>query len=178
MQILVAYASRHGSTKGIAGRIGDRLRAAGLKTDVVPVKAVRDLAVYDAFVLGSALYMFHWMKEARSFAGRNRGALTRKPIWLFSSGPIEALDKQGRDPLRVSGPKEVDELREMLHPRDHQVFFGAWDRLNKPIGFTERVVSMMPAARAAFPNSDLRDWSRIEAWADGIAQELLKGTAS
>jgi menaquinone-dependent protoporphyrinogen oxidase len=178
VQILVAYASKHGSTRGIAERIADRLRAAGLEADVLPVKAVRDLATYDAFVLGSALYMFHWMKEARSFAGRNRGVLARKPIWLFSSGPIETVDKQGRDPLQVSGPKEVEQLREMLRPRDHQVFFGAWDRLNKPIGFTERVVNMMPAARAAFPDADLRDWSRIEAWADGIAQELQKATAS
>ena len=60
----------------------------------------------------------------------------------------------------------------MLHPRAHQVFFGAWSRKYKPIGFMERLVMLMPAARGAFPDNDLRDWPKIEAWADGIAVEL------
>jgi menaquinone-dependent protoporphyrinogen oxidase len=179
LPILVTYASRHGSTKGIAERIAERLRAAGLEVEAVPVRAVRDVAAYDAVLLGSALYMFHWMKEARSFASRNRGALTRKPLWLFSSGPIEQkVDERGRGPLEVSGPREIEELREMLHPRDHRLFFGAWDRRNKPIGFWERVVQLMPAARASMPDGDLRDWPKIEAWADGIAVELRAAAAA
>jgi menaquinone-dependent protoporphyrinogen oxidase len=173
MSILVAYASKHGSTGGIADRIAERLRAAGLDAEAMPVRSVRDVASYDAVILGSALYMFHWMKEARSFAGRNRGVLTRKPVWLFSSGPTDMKpDAQGRGPLEISGPREIDELGEMLHPRDHQVFFGAWRREYKPIGFVERLAMAMPAARAAFPDNDLRDWPRIEAWADEIAAEL------
>jgi len=173
LSILVAYSSKHGSTRGIAERIAERLRAAGLDAEALPVKSVRDVAGYDAVILGSALYMFHWTKEARSFAGRNRRVLTGKPVWLFSSGPIETkLDEKGRGPLEVSGPKEIDELREMLHPRDHRVFFGAWSREYKPIGFVERLAMAMPAAKAAFPDNDLRDWPGIEAWADGIADEL------
>ena len=171
MGTLVAYASKHGGTKGIAERIAARLQAAGLDAEVVPVKQVRDVAAYDAVVLGSALYMFHWMSEARSFASRNGDVLSRKPLWLFSSGPIEKVDKQGRDQLEVSGPKELDDLRE-LNPRDHQIFFGAWSREYRPIGPMERFVNLMPAARAAFPEADLRDWPRIEAWADRIAAEI------
>jgi menaquinone-dependent protoporphyrinogen oxidase len=60
----------------------------------------------------------------------------------------------------------------MLHPRDHRVFFGAWSREYKPIGFVERLAMAMPAAKAAFPDNDLRDWPGIEAWADRIADEL------
>jgi menaquinone-dependent protoporphyrinogen oxidase len=179
LSTLVAYASKHGSTRGIAERIVERLRAAGLEAEAQPTKSVRDVEGYDAVILGSALYMFHWMKEARSFAGRNRGVLTRKPVWLFSSGPIEnKLDAQGRGPLEVSGPKEVDELREMLHSRDHRVFFGAWSLEYKPIGLVERLAMAMPAAKAAFPDNDLRDWPGIEAWADGIAEELKTGAGA
>jgi menaquinone-dependent protoporphyrinogen oxidase len=173
MSILIAYASRHGSTGGIAERIAERLREGGLDAEAMTVKSARDVADYDAVILGSALYMFHWMKEARSFAAQNRRVLNLKPVWLFSSGPIEMkLDELGRGPLEVSGPREIDELRETLHPRDHQVFFGAWSREYKPIGFVERLAMAMPAARAAFPDNDLRDWPRIDAWADGIAVEL------
>lgn len=171
MTVLVTFATKHGGTAGIAERIAERLRAGGLDVAVQPVKQVRDVAAYDAIVLGSALYMFHWMGAARSFAAHNHGALSGKPLWLFSSGPIEAVVKQGRDSLEVSGPREIDTLRR-LNPRDHQVFFGAWSRTYRPSGLMERFVNMMPAARAAFPDADLRDWPRIEAWADGIAADI------
>ena len=180
MSTLVAYATRHGSTQGIAERIAERLRAAGLDAEARPVKAVRDPAAYDAFVVGGAAYMFHWMKEASSFTRRYRDVLSSRPLWLFSSGPLgtETTDQEGRDVLETSEPREFPEIRAMLHPRDVRVFFGAFDAQRKAIGFSERFVMMMPAARAAFPQGDFRDWPRIEAWADGIASELKTAAAA
>ena len=174
MSILVAYASKHGSTKGIAERIAKRLTAAGLAAEALPVESVRSVEGYDAVVLGSALYMFHWLKDATAFASQNRRALSARPVWLFSSGPFgpEPLDKKGNKKLEVSGPRELDQLRAMLNPRDHRVFWGAWSRSNKPIGFWERMVNVMPAGRASMPDADFRDWPNIETWADGIAAKL------
>jgi menaquinone-dependent protoporphyrinogen oxidase len=178
MSILVAYASKHGSTKGIAERIADRLHAAGLTAEAISVRDVKDVTRYDAVVLGSALYMFHWLGEARSFARSNATALAAGPLWLFSSGPFgpEPKDAKGNDKLAVSGPRELDELRQSLRPRDHRVFWGAWDRANKPVGVWERVVYVLPAARASLPDADFRDWPHIDAWADGIAAELAGGS--
>ena len=51
LSILVAYATKHGSTGGIAERIAERLRAAGLDAEALPVKSVRDVASYDAVIL-------------------------------------------------------------------------------------------------------------------------------
>lgn len=180
MSILVAYASRHGATAGIAERIAERLRTAGLEAEARPAKEVRDPAAYSAFVIGGATYMFRWMKEATEFVRRNRALLASRPVWLFSSGPLgtEATDEQGQDLRVVSGPREIAELRTAIHARDHRVFFGAFDRHMKAVGFTERLVLMMPAARAAFPEGDFRDWAEIETWADGIAHELAPAAAS
>ncbi len=180
MSILVAYASKHGATAGIAERIAERLRTAGLEAEARPVNAVRNPAAYDAFVIGSATYMFRWMKEAAEFVGRNRALLATRPVWLFSSGPLgtDATDKEGQDLRVVSAPRELPELQAAIHARDHRVFFGAFDPRMKAIGFTERLVLMMPAARAAFPEGDFRDWAEIEAWADGIAHELAPEPAS
>jgi hypothetical protein len=46
MRILVAYASKHGATQGIAERIAGQLSAAGIDTDAQSVSAVGDLAGY------------------------------------------------------------------------------------------------------------------------------------
>jgi menaquinone-dependent protoporphyrinogen oxidase len=174
MSVLVAYASRHGATQGIAERVAQQLRAAGLQAEARPTNEVRDLAGYDAFVIGGATYMFHWMKEATEFVKRNRSLLATRPVWLFSSGPLgtEATDKDGRDVRVVSEAREIPELRAAIHARDHRVFFGAFDGDAKAVGLTEHLTRMLPAARAAFPDGDFRDWAEIEAWADGVAREL------
>ena len=179
MQILVAYASRHGSTQGIAARIAERLRADGLDAVLLPAAEVTDPSRYDAFVIGGAAYMFHWLKDATSFVRKNGTLLAARPTWLFSSGPIgtNTVDEEGRDVLETTVPKEFAELREAIHPRGEKVFFGAMDPAAKPIGMTERIVTLMPAARNAFPRGDFRDWAAIDAWADEIARDLAASTA-
>ena len=173
MSVLVAYATRHGATQGIAERIAETLRVCGLEADLLPVEAAGDVAGYDACVIGSAVYMFHWLKAAAKFLQHNQTTLAGKPVWLFSSGPLgtETVDAKGRDPLVTSAPKEIGELRAAVKACDHHVFFGAFRR-GKPVGFSERVVSVIPPARSAFPEGDFRDWHDIEQWAEGIAREL------
>ena len=86
-QILVAYATKYGATAEIAEKIGQVLREAGLRTDVLPVDRVSDLSPYQAVVLGSAVYIGKWRKEAVKFLQANEKALAEKLVWLFSSGP-------------------------------------------------------------------------------------------
>ncbi len=174
MKVLVAYGSRHGSTKGIAERIADRLKRDGVPAEALPADEVRNPDSYDAYVIGSAAYMFHWLKEPTTFIRRNRAIISSKPTWLFSSGPLgpDVPDAQGRDPRIASISKEVPELVEAAAAREHHVFFGAWDRRNKPIGIGERFVRMMPATKDLMPDGDFRDWAEIEDWADAIARSL------
>jgi menaquinone-dependent protoporphyrinogen oxidase len=174
MKVLVAYESRHGATQGIAERIAGTLRADGLDVDAIRARSVKDVRDYDAFVIGSAAYMFHWLREAGTFVRRNRAFLATKPVWLFSSGPLgsEPTDAQGRDQKVVSIPKEIPELMELAAARDHHVFFGAWDPSQPPAGIAERFMKLLPAAREGIPAGDFRDWTEIDAWAHAIALEL------
>ena len=174
MRILVAYATRHGSTAGIAERIARTLDRYGHEAEAVPVADVGDLGGYDAVVLGGASYMFHWLKDATRFARRHQDRLREVPVWLFSSGPLgtDLVDEQGRDVLEVSRPREFDELTALLGARGERVFFGAWDDDAPPIGMTERVIRKMPESRHTLPSGDFRDWDRIEAWAREIADSL------
>lgn len=174
MKILVAYATRHGATAGIAERIAKILTESGQPAEVRLVEEVTTIEAYDAVVLGGAAYMFHWLKPAVKFARKHRAALASRPVWLFSSGPLgtDVIDKDGKDVLRAARPKEFDELTELLAPRGEQVFFGAYDPDAEPIGLGERVVRHMPAARDTLPAGDFRDWRAIEAWAREIAAAI------
>jgi menaquinone-dependent protoporphyrinogen oxidase len=183
MKVLVAYASRHGATRGIAERIAKVVERRGLEVALKPVESAGAVAEYDAFVIGSAAYMSHWMDEATKFVRRNRSVLASRPVWLFSSGPVgtETVDAKGRDLVEASEPREFAEFSGAINPLDQRVFFGAYDPDAEPIGLMERFgarFTRIPAIREALPAGDFRDWPRIEAWADGIARELLEDGAA
>ena len=173
MRVLVAYASRHGATQGIAERVAATLSAAGLDADVRAMREVQEPEGYDAFVLGSAVYMFRWLKDFTRFVHQNEQTLAARQLWLFSSGPLgtDKVDKEGRDVLEVSQAKDTARLVEATNVRDHAMFFGAWSQ-GKPVGLAERFVAHLPAARDAMPAGDFRDWDAIESWASAIAREL------
>ena len=158
MAVLVAYASRHASTRGIAERIAARLRERGHEVDVMPVDQVRDVAPYEGVVVGSAIYYGRWMQPAAEFVRRNGAALAERPVWLFSSGPLGA--QPGEEPAQVG------EMRQVLRPRGHRVFCGALDRGR--LGFAERL--MVRAVKA--PYGDYRRWDEIDEWAETIASQL------
>jgi len=180
MQILVVWASQHGATREIGERIGARLRAAGHTVDLRSVTTTPDVWGYDAFVVGSAVYMGRWRKEAMAFVRERRESLAARPTWLYSSGPlVDPVDPE----LRAAAErKEIEELlsakelAETVHPRDHKAFFGAMrpDRLS----FPEKVMRATPVGRKIMPEGDFRDWAEIEAWADGIAADLSNASTA
>lgn len=172
MSILVTYATKYGSTQGIAERIAATLKAEGLTVELRAVTAVSDITGYDAFVIGSAAYMGSWLKEAGEFVRRNRNTLAAKPVWLFSSGPLgtETKDQKGRDVLVASEPKEFAEFAATIKPKDKRVFFGALD--SKKLRGAHRLFALVPASAKVLIEGDFRDWKLIEAWATSIAHEL------
>jgi menaquinone-dependent protoporphyrinogen oxidase len=177
VRVLVTYSSRHGATRGIAERIAQTLEQHGLGVTLQPVESTDAVADYDAFVIGSAAYMSHWMEEATTFVRRHRAVLASRQVWLFSSGPIgnETVDAKGRDVVEASVPREFAEFGDAIHPRDRRIFFGAYDPDAKSVGLMERLGApfmRMPAVREALPAGDFRDWPQIEAWAAGIARQL------
>jgi menaquinone-dependent protoporphyrinogen oxidase len=184
-KVLVVYASRHGSTRGIAQRIADVLRSEGLEVDIAPADHAAGVGAADAVVVGSAIYMGSWLKDAVEFMKRNEVMLAELPLWLFSSGPLpgSSMDKGATvDPLTSAlgpedgpgsgGRKKVAEISAATNPKDHRVFLGAFDPDDPPKVTSERLVRMLPAVKKALPAGDFRDWDAIEAWAHEIAATL------
>jgi menaquinone-dependent protoporphyrinogen oxidase len=165
MAVLVAAASEHGATAEIAAWIGADLAANGLDVDVRKLDEVEDVERYDAFVLGSAVYLGQWLKAARSFVDAHAGDLDRRPTWLFSSGPIVGDPPPPDDPRAVQ-PALVERLLETTHARDHKVFSGKLDENN--LNRCEKI-----AVRCAHASEgDHRDRAAVHEWAATIAQEL------
>jgi menaquinone-dependent protoporphyrinogen oxidase len=165
IRVLVAYATKYGATAEIAERIGQVLRQAGLHADVLPADRVGDLAPYQAVVLGSAVYIGRWRKQAATFLKANEKALAERPVWLFSSGPTG----EG-DPIALGQgwrfPTALQPIADRIRPRDIALFHGATNaqKMN-PI---ERW--MLKNVKA--PAGDFRDWEAITAWAAAIAAAL------
>jgi len=169
MKVLVTYATKYGATEGIAAKIGEMLDQAGLQADVLPVKQVGDLGPYQAVVLGSAVYIGSWRREASKFLKSNENALAERAVWLFSSGPtgkgdVHELLQGWRFPGRLQP------IADRIQPRDITAFHGAADP-DKMNGFERWILKNVNA-----PEGDFRDWDAIAAWATKIADEL-KGAA-
>src|SRR5258706_4399227 len=117
MKVLVAAASRHGATQEIAEAIGRTLNGEGVHAEVAANVDASDPAGYDAVVLGSAVYMGHWLEAATKFVEAHGTALSARPTWPFSSGPIG-------DPPRPTEPAAVDvaDLVSHTQPTGHNPF--------------------------------------------------------
>ncbi|WP_149205286.1 flavodoxin domain-containing protein [Actinotalea subterranea] len=160
MFVLVAVASRHGSTREIGDVVAEVLRGDGFEAVVMDPDDVEDLTAYDAVVLGSSVYVGRWAASARALVDRLAGGPADRPIWLFSSGPV------GNPPAPGGDPEEVPALLTRLGARGHRTFAGRLDKGG--LALAERaVVSLVQAQQG-----DFRVWKDVEDWAASIAHDL------
>lgn len=106
MKVLVAYASKRGSTAEIAAAVAEALSEASLEVDCLESGDVEDVSPYDAIVLGSAVYMKRWRGDAKHFLRRHSKQLAERPLWVFSFGPVGDPD-QPEKPEWMEPPKIV-----------------------------------------------------------------------
>jgi menaquinone-dependent protoporphyrinogen oxidase len=169
-RVLVAYASKHGSTGEIAEAIAEELRRHGVEADCLEAGGVRQLESYSAVVLGSAVYMKRWQGSARRFLRHHRRALGSMPFWVFSSGPVGEPKPEDPQTAEWLEPSKVMAEVERLGAREHVVFGGRVPA--DPHNFVER--AMAKNTRPEF--ADRRNWDEITGWAAGIAVQLRGGS--
>lgn len=157
-RVLVAYATKLGSNGEIAGVIADTLREAGHHVTACSVRDVNDIDGWDAVVLGSAIYAAHWRRDARRFTTRFREQLSARPLWLFSSGPLDPRLAQADLPITPHGAAITEGLGALAHRT-----FGGRLAADAPID---------PQVLATHPIGDFRDWDAIRTYAVEIGAAL------
>jgi menaquinone-dependent protoporphyrinogen oxidase len=170
MKALVAFASKHGSTKEIAEFIAKTLEQHNVYTDVLYVGAVMNLSEYDAIIIGSAVYAGQWRPEAAQFLKVRTDILAEKRVWLFSSGPTghgNATDLLGG----FLFPENLEYHRNKINPVDTVVFHGNLDLTKLTLA------ELMIVNSYGGPLGDYRQWDKIKTWADGIATTLAETQA-
>ena len=103
-KVLVAYATKRGANAEIAEGIDDVVGRTGLQADVLPAYRAGDPAIYDAVVVGSAVYLGLWRKEAVKLVKDHQGLLAQRPLWVFSCEPTsegEAFMRGGSLPATL-----------------------------------------------------------------------------
>ena len=151
-RVLVTFGSKHGATAEIADVVAETLSACGLDVDRLEAGDVHSLDGYDAVILGSAVYMRRWRREARRFLHRFAAELAQRPFWVFSSGPVG--DPAKDNPAWLEPGRTIREI-ERLGAREHVVFGGRSTSSGIPEEFRDR-----------------RDWDEIRSWARAIAASM------
>ncbi|KQC10006.1 MAG: hypothetical protein APR55_09855 [Methanolinea sp. SDB] len=162
-RVLVCYATRYGSTAGIAQIIGEELEKSGFLVDVINVLEIEDTAPYDAIVIGSPLYMGKWLVEARDFVQRFKHPLNQRMVFVFTVG--YSLKDLARENIK-SAEEALDTIRLDINPSDAAFFAGM---VNPDImSVQDAAITRMGRVDAG----DFRDWGRIREWAAKLAEEL------
>jgi len=152
MRLLVAYGSKLGGTKGLAEMLGSELSDLGHTVEVRSGSEVSSVSEFDAVIVGGALYYFiSWHKDAKTLIRRHLKELRTKPVWVFSSGPLDdsALEKD------IPPIRSVRKLITRVGARGHVTFGGRLENESRGL-----------------PVGDWRNAEHVRRWAEEINREL------
>jgi menaquinone-dependent protoporphyrinogen oxidase len=172
--VLVAYASKYGSTREVAEAIAETLRSGGIAVSFEKAREVKTLAGCSAVVLGAPIYIGAWHKDALNFLSRHRQELQNLPVAIFALGPTHD-DEQERQESKAMLDKELAKFP-WLAPVAVEMFGGKFDPAK--LRFPDSLLVSLPASPIHnAPPSDVRDWTAIRTWATSLVTKLQPAVA-
>lgn len=167
--ILITYASRTGSTKGVAEAIAQSFSASGIPTCVLPMQEVRNIEEYKAVIAGSAIQDKKWLPEAIQFLDKNKTILNRKPVAVFLV--CITLSMAQAEKYRPEVARWLDPIRAMVTPVSEALFAGTL-YLDKIPSFKDKLLYRISILFGFFKQGDYRDWKAIQSWAVNLKEVL------
>lgn len=162
-RILIACATKYGSTYEIAEFMGDELKKTGLSADVYAARDVNDVSGYNMIVIGSPVYAGKWLPEATGMVKRNLAGLREKKVAFFSAGISMKDDTpENRDKLKEASEEALREIKPVLEG------FFAGKMTYRKLSIPHKI--MVKAVKA--PEGDFRNWRQIREWTLSLAEYL------
>ena len=164
LKILVAYATKHGSTHEVADTIAGELRTRGADVTTLAASDVPDVTAYDGVVVGGSIYMGRWHADARRLLERQSESLASRQLAVFAIGPLTS----GPDDL-ASARRQLDHALDKLtavHPVTVAVFGGVVDPAKLHFPFNHMAAT------------DARDGDQIRSWARKVAVTFAAADAA
>ncbi|MFZ3151194.1 MAG: flavodoxin domain-containing protein [Anaerolineaceae bacterium] len=154
---LITYATRYGSTQEVAKALAVGLQKNGAEAECRPMREVENLKGYSTVVLGSPIYLGALQEDLRHFLSKHQKALSQLPVAIFALGPITSPHNEAEwQEAKAQLHKQIAAIS-WFKPRAVQLFGGKFDH--------SKIRAPMKWFTGKIPESDLRDWATIEAWA-------------
>jgi menaquinone-dependent protoporphyrinogen oxidase len=172
VNVLLAYATAHGSTAEIGERIGDILRAAGVNVVVARIQDIQRIDGYDAFIFGSAIHGGTWLPELTTFLRKSLDEIGKKPVYFWISC-IRVMEHDGLQ--HVMDYYMIPEIMSELNVREKTAFAGKLDLDN--VDWNERWTLAARYDGSTWPNNfvgDFRDWKKIADWGTAVTEDILQ----
>ena len=171
-QILVTYASRTGSTVGVADAIAKTLIENDADVELLPVENVNDITPYGAVVAGSAIQNRQWLPEAMQFLQTHRAELGQRPFATFTV--CMTLAMRNGEKYRPAVSDWLVPVRGLVRPLNEGLFSGVLD-IGKIPAFGDRLKFRLSVLFGVWAEGDHRDWEAIRAWANELYPQLQVG---
>jgi menaquinone-dependent protoporphyrinogen oxidase len=164
-KILIAYASRTGTTAGVADRIGKTLTDLGVIVDIRKMQDINDISSYRAVIAGSAIQDGKWLPEAIEFIEKNKLYLAKKPFAAFLVCMTLAMPKAAE--YRSTVATWFSPVRSLVKPVSEGLFAGAL-KVSQISSFSERLKFRVSIMLGVWKEGDHRDWEAISNWAKSL----------
>lgn len=164
-KILVAYASKCGSTAGVAEAVAKTLAERGLNVDLKPIDHVAEIDSYRAVVIGSAIRFGAVLPAAAAFIKDRADTLKKMPVAYFTVGSTLFQDTPE---TRAAAAACTAAQKALVPPVSSADFAGVFDPAR--VSFAERLLGKA----MKMPTGDFRNWEAIHSWADSLP-DLLAG---
>lgn len=174
--ILVTYASRAGSTQGIAEAIGKTLEDQGFIVDVCSMEQVHSVKTYHAIVAGSAIRVDKWLPEAMQFIKTHQDDLLQKPFAAFVVCLAMAVQSKGKQAQTVkTATSYLKPIRELVPTVSEGLFAGVLDLSKLPLMY--RIPFSVLTSLRLFKEGDYRNWQAIQQWSQNLPVEFMMATS-
>lgn len=161
-KILVAYATKCGSTAEIATAITEILCAGELSAELKRAGSVKSVEGYQGVVLGTAIYMGSPLKEAANFIEKFGSQMADTPLAIFD---VSLTMKEATPENQRIALEYLKSISDIIPPVKSGAFSGRISLATLP-----PLYRMFAQAdqEGVLAEGDYRDWKVISSWAEEL----------